>query len=375
MISKTRIIFVDTYYPKFLKAFWENNRPLSKLSYERQRKKLLEAFFGTSDSFSYNLRKLGFVADDIIANDEILQKQWAVENGLKIRENRIVSRLQTGPYLARLLGKPAWIRKIALEQIKKYKPDIVYMQNLEILDVDTLTEVKKQCRLLVGQIASPLPDKKYLKKYDLIVSSFPHYVKKFRRMGIKSEYQKLAFDPRILKAVDKQKKKYGATFIGSFTPYHVAGTRMLEKAAKNIPIHVWGQGIEFLSPFSPLRKNYHGEAWGLGMYKILAQSKIVINRHIGVAGDYANNMRLFEATGCGAMLITDRKKNLGDLFREGREAVSYKTSQDLIEKLNYFLENDQERMKIAMAGQKRTLKNHSYPVRMKELTKIVYKYL
>ena len=33
-------------------------------------------------------------------------------------------------------------------------------------------------------------------------------------------------------------------------------------------------------------------------------AKITINRHIDVSENYANNMRLFEASGCGALLIS-----------------------------------------------------------------------
>jgi spore maturation protein CgeB len=238
-----------------------------------------------------------------------------------------------------------------------------------------LCEVKRRCKLLVGQIASPLPPKENLKCFDLIITSFPHYVGLFKKMGIKSEYHKLAFEPRVLKKIGKQKRTYPVTFVGSFTPYHSEGTKVLEKVTQKVPVHVWGQGIEFLSPISPLRKNYHGQAWGLDMYKILAKSKIVVNRHIKVADDYANNMRLFEATGMGAMLITDSKKNLNDLFKVGKEVVVYKSSNDLLKKLNYYIKNEDEQQKIAKAGQKRTLKNHNYSIRMKELSDILKKHL
>jgi hypothetical protein len=42
------------------------------------------------------------------------------------------------------------------------------------------------------------------------------------------------------------------------------------------------------------------------MYRVLECSKIVINHHGDVA-PWANNLRLFEATGTGALLLTDWK--------------------------------------------------------------------
>jgi hypothetical protein len=46
------------------------------------------------------------------------------------------------------------------------------------------------------------------------------------------------------------------------------------------------------------------------MNEILAHSQVTLNRQIEAAEGSANNMRLFEATGVGAMLVTDDGKNL-----------------------------------------------------------------
>jgi spore maturation protein CgeB len=370
-----KILIVDTYYPNFLRSFRRSSSKLNAASYKDYKKLLFKTAFGTSDFYSYNLKRLGHKAEEIVANDEVLQRKWARENNFLVNENDFISKIQNLPYVYRFLGKPKWIQAIALAQIKRYQPDVVYMQDLTILNPTTLKEVKKYCQLLVAQIASPLPPKENLKCFDLIITSFPHYVKLFKKMGIKSEYQKLAFEPRILKQIGKQKRIYDVTFVGSFTPYHQKGSKVLEEVAQNIPVHVWGQGIEFLSPLSSLRKNYHGEAWGLDMYEIFAKSKIVINRHISVAKRYANNTRMFEATGMGALLITDNKENLNDIFIVGKEIVAYRNLQDLVKKIVFYLKNEGEREKIAELGQMKTMNDHSYKIRMEELCKILNKYI
>lgn len=372
--SKFKILIIDTYYPGFLRSFYQNHVGLGSQRYEIQKKSLLNQCFGTSDYYSFNLKKLGCQAEDLIVNNEILQRQWAREHDVEVGGSSIFSKIQMLPFFHRFIGRPAWIQKITLLQVQKIKPDIVYMQDLSILNPDTLREVKKKCKLLVGQIACPLPSEDNLKEFNLILTSFPHYVDLFRKKGISSEYFKIGFESRVLDNIGRRDRIFDVGFIGSFSPHHRAGTELLERVAEKTPVHIWGQGVHFLSPNSPLRKNYHGEVWGLEMYRILAQTKIVLNRHISVSGNYANNMRLYESTGMGAMLITDEKKNLNDLFVINKEVVSYKSAIDLTQKIEYYLKHDTERQKIAEGGQKRTLHEHTYQKRMAQLISILNRY-
>jgi len=370
-----KFLILDTYYSGFLRSFWNSHPGLDKQPYVIQLKALTKSCFGTSDYYSYNLRKLGYTATDIIANDEISQRRWALEHKIWVSSNNFISKLQLLPLVHHFLGRPSWIQDIVLAQVKYYQPDVVYLQDLSILNPSTLKKIKQYGCFIVGQIACPLPTKNHLLPLDLILTSFPHYVTKFRRMGIKSEYFRIGFESRLVKIIEKHKRIYDVVFIGSFSPHHKEGTELLEEIASKIPLHVWGNGLEYLSPISPLRRHYHGEAWGADMYRILAQSKIVLNRHISVAKDYANNMRIYETTGMGAMLITDDKKNLSDLFKIGTELQTYKTVVELLQKIKYYLQHDDKRKTIAIAGQYRTLKDHIYQARMKELVTILQKYL
>jgi len=117
--------------------------------------------------------------------------------------------------------------------------------------------------------------------------------------------------------------------------------------------------IRDLLDIARIRKVNQGEAFGLKMYQILADSKITINSHIDFAGNKAANIRLFEATGVGTCLLTDRKENLSDFFDIDKEVVVYKSIDECIEKVNYLLEHDLERKAIAKAGQERTLKDYN----------------
>lgn len=367
-----KIYIIDTYYPAALKHFRARATNLDQMPFNIQLKYLHSQFFGTADSYSYYLKTLGHNVREIIANDEVMQRQWASEHKVKIKKSTLLSIVQTLPYLYRYIGKPRWMHEILLAQIADYQPDILYFQDLTVLNPQHL-DILRQRYKLVGQIASVPPPQKYLKHFDLLLSSLPNLVEKFTAMGIKSRLFNIGFDPRILVKISKHKRVYDTVFVGSFSPNHTSGTKLLEKIAHHVSVDIWGNGLHFLSPLSPLRHNFHGEAWGITMYEVLARTKIIVNRHSDIAGEYANNMRMYEATGMGALLMTEERKNLPELFVSGKEVVTYKDINDLIKKVRYYLTHKDERKRIAKMGQRRTLKEHTYNKRVIELAGILHK--
>jgi spore maturation protein CgeB len=147
---------------------------------------------------------------------------------------------------------------------------------------------------------------------------------------------------------------------------HGRGARVIERAVGE-GLEVWGYGLAALPEESAIRSRYRGEAWGLAMYEVFARSRIALNRHIDLADGYANNMRLYEATGVGALLVTEASRNLADLFEPGREVVTYQSEDELVEKLRHYSRHDDERRRIATSGQARTLSEHTYANRIAEL--------
>lgn len=150
---------------------------------------------------------------------------------------------------------------------------------------------------------------------------------------------------------------------------------MLEYLVEQSNIRVFGYGADSLPSSSAIRQRHAGEVWGLEMYSALARSHITLNRHINVAENNANNMRLYEATGVGSLLLTDQKDNLHKLFDIDREIVTYASKEEAAEKVSYYLNHPDEAITIAKAGQARTLKDHTYQQRMKELVPIIKNYL
>ena len=353
--ARESCLFINTYYGAFLSKAYSQYSDLGDKPYKEQLQRLVDCHFGDSDFYSGRLKEAGWNADDLIVNCEPLQLAWARENETSYEGQGLV-----------------------VEQIKLAKPDCIYLQNLGLGTKEFLSAIRPYTTLILGQIAYPLLEQADLSGFDIIFSSFPHFVDRFRAAGITAYYQPLAFEPRILKSVTKfafSQRPVECSFVGGISPMHGKGYQLLEKLATHVPIDFWGYGTDTLPPDSAIRARHHGEVWGTEMFYLLGASKITINRHIDVAENYANNMRLFEATGCGALLITDYKDNLSELFEIGKEVVVYRSPEECIELVRYYLAHSDEAEKIAKAGQARTLRDHTYEIRMKQTAKVLSRHL
>ncbi len=79
--------------------------------------------------------------------------------------------------------------------------------------------------------------------------------------------------------------------------------------------------------------------------------------------------RIFEVPACGGFLLTGHADNLSDYYVDGKEIVVFKNVNELIEKTKYYLEHESEREAIAKAGYERTIREHTYEQRFREIFK------
>lgn len=362
-----RVAIVDSYYPAFVAAHYAQRPGLQAASYAEQLEALMARRMATSDAYSAGLRARGHEAVEIIANIWPLQAAWARENGLRLAPLRRV------PGRAGNVARHVAGRRVIATQLERFAPDVVYVQDMWNFSRRQLDDQRAAGRLVVGQIASVAPADEIVRGYDLVVSSFPHFVERFRALGVDSVYLPLAFDARVLDELDPlPQRTRDVVFVGGLDPrVYAAGSPMLERLAQEVPLEMWGYGAERLPADSLLRERHHGEAWGLDMFRVLASAKLCINRHGEISQGFANNMRLFEATGSGALLCTEAAPNLHELFDADREVVAYASTDELIARIRELLTDDPARSEIASAGQSRTLADHSYPRRIEQLAGVL----
>ena len=138
-------------------------------------------------------------------------------------------------------------------------------------------------------------------------------------------------------------------FVGNLAPAHrrTARARRLRKIARRFATN------DFYRSYTPAEVG-----------DVYSRSRIVFNTSI--AGDVT--MRVFEGTACGALVLTDSIANrLDELFEIGKEIVVYRDDDELLELIAHYLAHDAEREAIARAGQRRTLAEHLYTHRVRQL--------
>lgn len=403
-----RFVKVTTFYRDYLDYYYGKNKNEAERSYSDQYNRLMYDSFAWADFFEKNLINIGVDAHEIIYNAEVLQNAWAIEHGLNLQ------------------GK-----ELLLFQLKSIEPDVILFQDSNLFNgewINYLREQIPQVKLIIGWCCNPfnLNQLNKSRSFDFMLTCSPLFQMQFNDLGIKSFQLKHAFDKGILNKINIKDIKQTTDFLftGSFIPsmdFHNERTKIIEDLlALDVNLKIFSKlnvdnrviltikqisfvltkfliliGLEKIVessitlkkianlkqiPKNPkfskkLKTVVRNPVFGLEMFKTLASSKITLNIHGGIAGNYAANIRLFEATGVGSCLITDWKTNLKELFEIDHEVVAFRTAEECIEKVQWLINHPEEREKIAIAGQKRVLKDHTFEVRAMQLDEIIRKEL
>ena len=182
-------VFLNTFYDGFLRQVYADES-LAEKPYAEQLEALNYPCFGDSDFYSSGLAKAGFDTWDFVINCAPSQIQWARENSVAAKS----------------------LFDVIEAQVDSCSPDVIYIQDLNVFSREHLERLKSKTKLVVGQIASPLGKQVPLELYDLMISSFPHFVERFNAAGVKSHYQPLAFDSRVLDRLEACERNVELSF-------------------------------------------------------------------------------------------------------------------------------------------------------------------
>jgi spore maturation protein CgeB len=256
--------------------------------------------------------------------------------------------------------------------IKELNPDLVISIKGEMVTPETLEWLRRNVGV---KTALWYPDDprffeslvKYIAPhYDHVFTASKRAITMYREIGVKNvDFLPFACEPLIHKKTNLTETEYNfyksdVCFVGTYTPRRAKMIKNLWKAGVNV--RVWGPYWRY---FVKDRKINAG-VFGQEMVKVFNAAKIVLNLHEQSDVPYKVNMRVYEAAGCGAFLMTDNSYGLNQMFSTQDEIVTYDSSKDLIRKIGYYL-NSEKRSVFQEKALLRAYEDHTYHLRLKRL--------
>ncbi|WP_415846179.1 glycosyltransferase [Stutzerimonas zhaodongensis] len=183
-------------------------------------------------------------------------------------------------------------------------------------------------------------------------------------LGLKASH--LPFGALPVHALGLQKTAE-ALFVGSADLRRVF---LLEGVRNRVAIrgNRWKRNYPLMS--SALRARVDDRTvWGEELQMLLQSAKIVINitRSDFYGAETGVNLRIFEALSAGCFLLTDYCEEIAELFTPGQDIEVFRSATELRAKVAYYLENEEERERIARNGRARFLEHHTWAARIDQI--------
>ena len=245
--------------------------------------------------------------------------------------------------------------------------DIVWIDKGQTIFPETLQYIKKVSPHSI--IVSYSPDnmalrhnqtQQYLKcipLYDYIVTNKSYIIDDLKKLGaqnvlfVNNSYEDSFHYPRELSALEIKELGGDVGFIGAWEKERCESICYL--ADHGIKVRVFGVGkwADYKN-YSPNLRIEERQLLGEDYCKSLQAFKISLCFLRKMNFDQQTT-RSVEIPACGGFMLAERTEEHLALFEEGKEAAYFSSNEELFEKCRYFLENDEERNRIAKKGFKR----------------------
>ena len=379
-----------SYYPIYLSYFYQKYPEVFDLPFKEHRQRFFDDHFGWPADLSQYMNQQGIDTEFIIANAEILQKKWAKEQGFKNFNER------------------NWEKAIALEQIRRFRPDVLWIPNPSEKVRFYLDGAEGYYKKIMFWLGHEIPKADILERADYLITPNPERILKNYPQVRNLVKVHPGFSPKVLDRLRVVNKKYDVVFLGSITPEHqrragilsyliengidlkvfgtILGTGrkyMLKGGVKDLRKGRYKQGIKslaesfwgstYMKNVATIRTALKPAVFGMGYYRTITQARVGLNIHIDMTENHGN-MRMFETTGVGTCLITEDVETNAEIFEPGKEIMTFNSKEHLLDLLQRIDFQSKQIQDVAYAGQQRTLRDHSIDRMFNEIRDIIDKF-
>ena len=293
------------------------------------------------------------------------------------------------------------MNQLLIEFIKNESPDLVFFLVSYEIDKRTIKEITRLTTTFNwftdDHWQFEIFSKNYAPLFDYVSTTDFRSVEKYHKIGYKNVirtqwgYNHYMYEPI------RDKKDYGITFIGQ---KYGNRDKIIDKIiSKNLKINCYGNGWEnkrvsenlmnkiftnsevnlnladssFASmhlelPGILIRKDISGCLHVRKFEELLPRAVLLLKKRRPQI-----KARVFEVVGCGGLLLSTNVEGLDNYYVPNKEIVVFNDSDEMIKKLKYLHNelNEKDRRKIAMAGWKRSLREHTYEKRFNDIFRII----
>lgn len=320
-----------------------------------------------------------------------------IENGVDIiylddRSNYFVPWLLKGPLIWKLTRRINFIRKRsndilnekAIQLCREHHPDFLFTGKGMNIKISTVLKIKSMGIKTATWFMENTYQERYFNwfsnnyfNYDYVFTNDSYLFDKFlNKSNAKLCNISMTIDPNRYREQTLNKEeiaKYSCDvcFVGALDS---SRERILSNVNEigelNIKIFGW-VGWEK----SSLASLYHGPLNVEQMAKLYRCAKIClnINGRNKSTDPILNgvNLKTFEIPASNGFQISDYRKDVDDLFKIGDEIEIFRSDDELINKVKFYLSNEEARNKIAKAGHERVLASHTLDKRVKDILNFI----
>lgn len=266
---------------------------------------------------------------------------------------------------------------------QEVKPDILWVDNKSFLNSNTLKRIKREFPdiRIVNIVTDDITGKKKnqwrlalknVKHFDCVFVQRSVNIEELRQYGAKRvEFCYRSFDPEFHRPIELNEEdtiqyKSSVGFIGTYEKEREEFIAYLIQ--NNIPVSITGDGWPQGKYWEIIKPFYNGPSiYGEDYIKTINGMDIAL--HFLRRGNRdEQDSRTFEIPACGVFMLAEKSKVHESLFESGKEADYFTVKEELLAKVNFYLQHSEKRKAIANAALLRCEESgYSHQKRLKEV--------
>ena len=283
------------------------------------------------------------------------------------------------PYASGLMNKKL------LKAAREARPELIFIHKGHWIFPETLKQIKKETAALLFIFnpddpfnLNPGASSDFIRDSVSIYDAYFIWSKflsgELKKAGAKiTEYLAFGYDAELHYPVNctaDDRRVFGSdvVFVGNWDQERQRWLSVL--AGYNLSI--WGTDYwKFRCRNKFLRSAWKGQVViGEQMSRVCLTSKINLNV-LRLQNKGSHNMRTFEIPASGGFMLQERSNEVLEFFEEGKEIECFSSVKELKDKINFYLNNDDLRIKVSQAGYQRCLQSgYLYLDRIKQVLKV-----